>query len=235
MIQKVDGVSVGNTPNGTAEGVSAALVEATAADKFSKPYEEMSAVERAEYRAWKEENDQEFLMSVGRHPASINTIPTSTTTHSYDTKPAPIVAAPPVSTQGSISTPNRANATIRQPAIAPRPPISLTDTPFGVSAVKDELTIPFAEVARFVTSVMGTDFGYISKGMAKSIIALIPKEAALLAINTSKDDAMKFLEHDDKDVRKEAIKKYFDVSDDGVSVVENLLETPGFEVNPWKK
>ena len=223
MIQKVDGVSVGNTPNGTAEGVSTALAEATAADKFNKPYEEMSAVERAEYRAWKEEHDMEFLKSVGRHPMSTNTAPTSMTIHSYDTA------------QRSIGTPNRTNATIRQSVIAPRPPVSSTNTSFGVSAVKDELIVPFAEVARFVASVMGADFGYISKGMAKSIIALIPKEAALLAINTSKDDAMKFLDHDDKDVRKEAIKKYFNVSDDGVDVVENLLETPGFEINPWKK
>lgn len=237
MIQKVDATSVGNVPNNTPEQIEKAQADMDAKKlvESEKPYEEMSAEERAIYNAWKEEHDDEFLKAVGRgssdvlrvQPPSPTTPPANSYLKSVPTKPS---GPYPLSSREPIP-----QSQVERPTIAPRPPVNKPNSPFSVSAVKDELTVPFAEVARFVTSVMGTDFGYISKEMAKSIIALIPKEAALLAISTSKEDAMKFLDHADKTIRKEAIKKYFNVTDDATEVVENLLDTPGFEINPWKR
>lgn len=126
-------------------------------------------------------------------------------------------------------------------SIVPRPPITPQQVSasnangflFNMTKKKDECVVPIKQVSLFIANVMGEDFGYITKKMAKNMLAMIPEEAAILAIQTSKDDAKKFLDSDNSKIRKEAIKKFFDIDDDDIEKFETILSTPGFEVNPW--
>ncbi|MCM1218314.1 MAG: hypothetical protein NC548_27830 [Lachnospiraceae bacterium] len=230
-IQKVDAASVGNSPNNSVDNVEMQLssISGQQLAVSGKKYEDMSAEERAIYRAWQEESDPEFLRSIGR---DVDTKPTSQLQPVPNTtvqQPLEKVISRPI--QNSTMT---VNNTVPNPSPRPQVPTKPQKTPIMVAA-KDELSVPIAVVTEFITSIMGNSFGYISLETANSMIGMIPKEDALTAIETSKEDAKKFLNHKDDDVRKAAIKKFFDTSDEGVEIYDNVMKTPGFEINPWKE
>lgn len=199
----------------------------------AKPFEELSASERAELAAYKEENDDEHLKSVGRiTPGNVPDM--QKLLMSNNQQPTrPVVQEQPQPRRALSAPP--ATSTIQQNKTTPSTAaVPKTKASLVVSPKKDELTIPIQSVTSFLAKVMGEEFGYISKDTAKMLIDLIPKDAALLAMADDKDAAMKFLYHDDPEVVDQAIRVAFDVSNESdVNMYKKMIDMPGVTINPW--
>lgn len=228
-LQRFNGTEIGNVPNASAEDIQK-LTEALT----DTSTDGMTPLEKIQYQAEKiaerEEMDPELMRAMGRDTLTPRATPENlqTLVHGQRTT-MPQVASPfPALTQ---RTPQPTAQPAPERTIAPRPPKPGSSF---VSSAKDELTVPIYKVTEFIRLVMGDNFGYVSKKTASEMIDIIPKDCALLAIDTSDEYAKKFLQYHDKEVQTAALKRVFHVeSDDELETYEKIMNMPGFEINPW--
>lgn len=222
MIQRVSGLDVGNVPNGSVE-----IIQDTILNNGSKgSLDQMTDAEKIAYQARKraeeEETDVELMRAMGRD-----------------------ITTPRATAENVKMLLNGKDATSAQPVVTkvttpilqtvPTQSVKASKGMPTMTAEKDELSVPIHKVTDFIRLVMGENFGYISKDMAVDMVNLIPKDCALLAIETSEDYAKKFLQYNDSEVKRAAMKRVFGVNNDDELAPYEKMITMGFEINPWKE
>lgn len=230
-LQRFNGAEIGNIPNASVEELQK-LADATT----DTSTDGMTPLEKIKYQAEKmadrEEMDPEFLRALGRDTLTPRATPENIQSVVHGQRMTmPRIEQSPQPTSTPVQRTPSAPQTTTDRTIVPRPP--KTGGSF-VSSAKDELTVPIYKVTEFIRLVMGDNFGYVSKKTASEMIDIIPKDCALLAIETSDEYAKKFLQYHDEEVRKAAMKRVFHVeSDDELGTYEKIISMPGFEINPW--